>query len=186
MLVHTIGDSHSSWNGLSIQHHLGPRLCYTFGKEPTGCPFDAFSIPDGSLVVFCLGEIDCRCHVHKYQPYESTIDDIVEQYMKSIEVVTAGRNIHRAVFNVVPPVRASECWEHPEYPFRGTDEDRKTYVLHFNRKLKELCPKYGYLFVDVYDKYADEDGFLVRALSDGTLHIGDTQYILEFLHTVNV
>ena len=34
MSIHTIGDSHSynGWNRI-INHHLGPVLCYSFGKE---------------------------------------------------------------------------------------------------------------------------------------------------------
>ena len=34
MSIYTIGDSHScnGWNEI-IQHHLGPVLCYNFGKE---------------------------------------------------------------------------------------------------------------------------------------------------------
>ena len=34
MSIHTIGDSHSDggWNGV-VKHHIGPCLCYSFGKK---------------------------------------------------------------------------------------------------------------------------------------------------------
>jgi hypothetical protein len=34
MTIHTFGDSHSrsGWSGI-MNHHLGPVLCYSFGKE---------------------------------------------------------------------------------------------------------------------------------------------------------
>ena len=79
MSIHTIGDSHSfnGWTGV-INHHLGPVLCYSFGKEKTNrCDIRNFNIKDGDTIIFCLGEIDCRCHVHKHitetQTYKSII-----------------------------------------------------------------------------------------------------------------
>jgi hypothetical protein len=46
MSIHTIGDSHSSngWHGV-INHHLGPVLCYSFGKEKLNrCDIRGFNI----------------------------------------------------------------------------------------------------------------------------------------------
>ena len=68
MSIHTIGDSHSGngWSGI-IQQHLGPVLCHNFGKEKLNrCDIRNFNIKDGDTIVFCLGEIDCRCHIHKH------------------------------------------------------------------------------------------------------------------------
>ena len=50
-----------------------------------------------------------------------------------------------------------------------------------NKKLKEYCVKYNYIFFDVYDKYTDEDGFLNTKLSDGAIHIGDGTFINDFI-----
>ena len=58
-------------------------------------------------------------------------------------------------------------YENTEFPYLGTDEERKMYVLYFNEKLKEKCAEYGYVFFDVYDKYVDVEGFLDEELSDG-------------------
>ena len=52
MSIHTIGDSHSGngWSGI-IQHHLGPVLCYSFGKEKLNrCDIRNFNIKDGDTV----------------------------------------------------------------------------------------------------------------------------------------
>jgi len=147
-------------------------------------------IKDGDTIIFCLGEIDCRCHIHKYvhaTPYQTIIDDIVIRYLNAIRLVVevSQRNLkHVCVYNIVPPIHKDQVVEDPSYPFMGSDEERKDYVLYFNKKLKELCPAYKFVFFDVYDNYTDADGFLRRDLSDGKVHIGDGRYIREFISTL--
>ena len=67
-------------------------------------------------------------------------------------------------------------------PALGTDEDRKNYTLYMNSKIKELCDIRGYVFLDVYDKYIDDKGFLVSELSDNNCHIKNPVFITEFLN----
>ncbi len=69
----------------------------------------------------------------------------------------------------------------PVYPILGTDEERKTYFLYFNEKLKEKCIQYNYIFFDIYNKYCDDEGFLKKELSDNGIHIGNGIYITEFI-----
>jgi hypothetical protein len=190
MSIHTIGDSHSGvgWTGI-IRHHLGATLCYSFGKEKLNrCDIRNFNIKDGDTIVFCLGEIDCRCHIHKHisdtVTYQDIIDNIVTNYFDTIELNVCISRIklkNVCVFNVVPPVQKYTCWNNPEYPFLGTDEERKQYVLYFNKKIKEKCEDKGYVFFNVYDKYIDENGFLRKDLSDGEVHIGNGIHITNFI-----
>ena len=54
MKIHTIGDSHSyfGWSNV-INHHLGPLLCYTFGKEKLKrCDIRNFDLFDDDIVIF--------------------------------------------------------------------------------------------------------------------------------------
>lgn len=185
MVIHTFGDSHSysGWNEIpNLQiHHLGPKLCYSFGRDGL-----TINVQNGDVVIFCLGEIDCRCHVHKYitdsLDYTQIIDAIVDKYFISIaEAVQPFSNIKTCVYNVVPPIEKLNAEENPEYPFLGTDSQRKQYVQYFNKKLKEKAAEYGYIFFDVYDKYTDSNGFLNKQLSDGNVHILDGKYIREFI-----
>lgn len=191
MPIHTIGDSHSynGWSGV-ILHHLGPVLCHSFGKEPLNrCDIRNIGINDGDTIVFCFGEIDCRCHVHKHvtvtKSYQTIIDEIVCNYFEAIKlnVVTSQiQNMKICVYNVVPPVQKHNRKESPEYPFLGTDEERQKYVVYFNVKLKQKCAEYGYIFFDIYRHYVDEYGFLRKDLSDGCVHIGDGVHIRNFIH----
>ena len=86
------------------------------------------------------------------------------------------------VFNIVPPVQKDTVLEDPDYPFLGTDEERKKYVLYFNKKLKEECIKKNYIFFDIYDNYCDENGYLIKDLSDGRVHIRNGVYIKNFIY----
>jgi hypothetical protein len=187
MVIHTVGDSHSrfGWNidGVII-HWLGPKLCYSIGRD--GINLSEFNIKQFDTLVFAFGEIDCRCHVHKFITsditYESIIDRIVEAYFQRIKEATIRlENVNVAIFNVVPPVHRYDTHENPSYPYLGTDEERRSYVLYFNLKLEELSKANGYLFFNVYDKYSDRDGFLRKELSDGNVHISDNRFIKEFL-----
>jgi len=190
MTLHTFGDSHSH-HGFEkikkIHHDLGPLLCYNFPKRFDINKYQS-SIKEGDTVIFCLGEIDCRCHIHKHitcdKSYEVIIDEIVENYFEAIKRNTEGLRV--CVYNVVPAVRKTDTWNNESFPFLGTDEQRKSYVLYFNKKLKEKCLIYKYIFVDIYNKYVDKDGFLDRKLSDGTVHIGDGKFLEEFLFNINI
>ena len=82
MTIHTFGDSHSTngWNNVD-GHHLGPRLCYNFGKKKLEvCDIRVFKkINDGDILIFSFGEIDCRCHVHKHINENNSYQKIIEQ-----------------------------------------------------------------------------------------------------------
>jgi len=195
MSIHTIGDSHSSygWYGV-VKHHVGALLCYSFGKEKFNrCDIRNFNIKDGDSIIFCLGEIDCRCHIHKHitdtTTYQDIINDIVENYFEAIEsnvTISQIKLKNICVYNVVPPIQKYNTIESLEYPYLGTDEERKQYVLYFNKKLKEKCIEKNYLFFDIYDKYIDENGFLRKDLSDGNVHIENGIYITNFINENNV
>jgi hypothetical protein len=190
MSIHTIGDSHSyhGWSGI-ISHHLGPVLCFSFGKKKLNiCDIRNFNIKDNDSIVFCFGEIDCRCHIHKHITdtitYQDIINNIVDNYFEAIELNVSTSQIklkNICVYNVVPPIQKYNTIENTEYPFLGTDEERKKYTLYFNKKLKKKCIENNYIYFDIYDKYIDENGFLKKELSDNTVHINNSLYINNFI-----
>lgn len=193
MTIHTFGDSHSAngWSPYQVKiHHIGALLCYSFGKEKLNrINIRNFrGVRNNDTLIFCLGEIDCRCHIHKHvsetNTYQSIIDAIVSNYMDAIELNIRESRLsfkHVCVFNVVPPIQKHNTDENPEYPYLGSDEERKTYVTYFNSKLKEKCKDYNFIFFDVYEKYADENGYLRKDLSDDNVHIRDGRYLTEFI-----
>ena len=204
MNIHIIGDSHAhnGWEMIDryqlqlYMNNIGPKLCYSFGRDKLNClNIKKYNVENNGIVIFCFGEIDCRCHINKHvtkeRTYQMIIDDIVENYFKAIEEnVKQYDNLYIAVFNVVPPVEKYNTVEYEEFPFLGSDEERKSYVLYFNKKLEEYCNKYNYFFFNVYDKYCDSNGFLNKELSDSNVHILNPVYMkfmLElFLYNISM
>jgi hypothetical protein len=189
MAIHTFGDSHSynGWGGITnIQnHHLGPRLCFSIGRDGINIK-EGYNVNNGDTVIFCFGEIDCRCHIHAHitesMDYKKIIDTIVTNYFIQIQIaVNTFDKLKIVIYNVIPPIQKHNTFENKSYPYLGTDEERKSYVLYFNEKLKQTCFEYKFLFFDVYNKYIDSNGFLNRSLSDGNVHIRDGVYIKDFV-----
>ena len=198
MTIHTIGDSHSSneisgWGDCDniISHHIGPTLCYSFGKENIKrCDISNFNIKDNDTIIFCFGEIDCRCHIHKHitsiKSYTMIIDEIINNYIDAIKINVEKCNVklkNICIYNVVPTVQRYNTNENPEYPYLGSDEERKKYVLYFNKCLKEKCIENNWIFFDVYNSYIDNNGYLNKQLSDGNVHIKNGFFIKNFIDT---
>jgi len=197
MPIHTFGDSHASiihsgWKDCSNikAHHLGPILCYSFGKENLNrCNIGKFDIKDNDSVVFCFGEIDCRCHIHKHitnvKSYKMIIDEIVHNYIHAIKINLKNCEVklkNICIYNVVPPVQKYNTIENSEYPYLGSDEERKNYVLYFNMCLKEKCEENNWIFFDVYNSYCDNNGYLSKKLSDRNVHIKNGIFIKKFIN----
>lgn len=201
MTIHTFGDSHSRTDGVAgwdfcddvISHWLGAILCYSFGRDKLKrCNInkDEYNLKDGDTVVFSFGEIDCRCQIHKYitqdNSYQKIIDEIINGYESAIKTNLDNCKINLknvCIHNVVPTVEKYNTYENPDYPYLGSDQERKNYVIYFNKCLKDICQKNDWIFIDVYTYYSDENGFLNKSLSDGNVHIKDGKYLKEFVNT---
>jgi hypothetical protein len=179
-MLHTLGDSHCWHSWLKIPdvkvHLIGPMTMHSFGLSK---PIVTMGIPEQDTVVYCWGEIDCRCHVHKYPPYNDCIDTLVANY---IEAIKKNQITHpnALIFNIPPPPRRGkviEEKENPGFPFLGTDRERLNYVKYMNKKLKET----GYKIVDIYKNVSDCEGFLNPEQSDDQVHISDEKPIVEWL-----
>ena len=83
---------------------------------------------------------------------------------------------------MVPPVQKCNISQNEIYPHLGTDEERKKYVLYFNKILKNECNKNKWIFFDVYNFYIDNNGYLNKKLSDGNVHIKDGIYLEQFIN----
>lgn len=203
-MIHTIGDSHSStvhsgWKHCKniIPHHIGPVLCYSFGKEPLS-RFDISkvdNINDGDTLVFCFGEVDCRNHVNKQVikqnvSYKVIIDELILDYVSGIKTVVdaLGKKLKNiCIYNCIPTIkeetRKKLNWNGHPFPCEGSSEDRKIYTLYFNEKAKQICKDNQFIFFDIFDKIIDNNGYLKSELSDGNSHLLDGKALNEFIDT---
>ena len=199
MVIHTFGDSHSNAGWLQIPniniHYLGPKLCYSIGRDGINIK-DGYNVNNNDIVIFCFGEIDCRCQVNKRITesvnYKQIIDNIVDNYFIKIKNAVDNFDYLQTVIynvvppvekdkNVVPPVEKDKNVENPDYPYLGTDEERKSYVIYFNERLHQKCIEHKFIYFNVYDKYIDCNGYLTKELSDDNVHIKDSIYMVEFI-----
>jgi hypothetical protein len=196
MTIHTVGDSHARFGWSAIPgvsaNHIGAILCHSFGREGRGrVDIRGLGLRDGDSVIFCMGEIDSRCHVNRQSErqgvsFRDIIDALVEAYMIAIADNVAGLDVSLrcvGVYNIVPSVEFHTVVQHanPDFPQVGTDEERREYVMYFNYRLRVECAKRGFLFVDVFAPYADARGFLRKEYSDDSVHIADPCHIMAFL-----
>jgi len=212
MAIHTFGDSHAGetcqsdinigfgdnckkngWPEGVKHHHMGAVICNSFGTKGFELvDVSKFDLEDGDTLVFSFGEIDCRCHVYKHvnesQTYKDVIDRLINNYFNAIKVNLDKLKVNLknvCVYNVPPPSRESDC-PGIDTPYVGSDEERKLAYLYFNKSLNEKCQEHKYIFIDIYDKYTNEDGFIIRDITDGWVHIKDGIHIHEFLEKHNI
>jgi lysophospholipase L1-like esterase len=199
MTIHAFGDSHASygWNSIDPKisiHCIYGKICYSIGRDGIDkfnikdlsvtdlnvpithneCTIDP--VKDGDIVLFSAGEIDCRCHIDKYitneNSYENIINNMIEKYFDLIqENIKQYNDLTVLIYNVLPPLRKIYSSYFNSLDIVANDDDRKTYVLYFNKTLKEYCLKYNYLFVDIYDEVCDSEGFLNKDICDYMCHI---------------
>lgn len=191
MKIFVIGDSHAYNGWQNIQNslpgvyvhirHLGPKLMYSL--KTTDLEFvRREKINQGDILVFCFGEIDARCHIHKYEDAPSVISNMVKQYLNIIRDIVFGLpKIQVCLYFVPPAVHSEGLYNNPEYPYVGTDEDRKKYVISINDRLNQMSKEFGYIFIDLTRDYTDDDGFLRKELSDGGPHIKETKPLINFI-----
>lgn len=215
MGIHTFGDSHAGETGqadvniglsgfsdkcksngwpLSVKHHhLGAVICNSFGTKGLKLvDVSNFDLKEGDTLVFSFGEIDCRCHVYKHvsesKTYKDVIDRLINNYFNAIKANLDRLKVNLknvCVYNIPPPSKKHDCPE-IDTPYVGTDEERRLAYLYFNKLLNEKCQEHKYIFIDIYDKYTNEEGFIIRDITDGWVHIEDGTHLQEFLKRNNI
>ena len=193
--IHTFWDSHAvfAWNKILskklhiVTHTLWPKLMYSVWRDWLNLldiSKPEYWVKDWDNIVFCFGEIDCRCHIHKYQLkwVKNVIESMIDSYMETIvDNVSLFRKLKVYVYNVVPP--ASNSWRDndPDFPFLWSDNDRLWYVMRMNNQIKSRCEDLGFTYVDIFDQYSDIENMLDERYSDGHVHIKNPKYLQQFL-----
>ena len=189
MTIHTFGDAncYCGWHGVN-SHYIGPEFCYSFGRRNLS-KYDImkYDVKRGDTIVLCFGERDCKYFIHQHiketrLTYQQIIDDTVEKYFETIHLKITYAQIelkHVCIYNVIPPVYRDNTFDSCFYEM-PSNEEKKKYTLYFNKKLKEKCDEYGFIFFDIYDKYVNMDGYLDANLSDNRNYIKNGKYINEF------
>lgn len=151
----------------------GPMTMYGVGRDR---PNYIDEIPDDeAVVILAWGEVDCRCFIHDHQPAMEEIERVVAAYLDAVRAMQRP-GISIMLFNIVPPPKSENCFETYDgkgFPFVGSNEQRLSYVKKMNEELK----KSEFPVIDVYDHYADEEGFM----RDGNVHVTEPAPLIEWM-----
>jgi hypothetical protein len=198
-MLYIFGDSHAEFNFKNLKHfHENLRhysiTMHRIGRDNTIINFDKSYNSIDNIFILCYGEVDCRCYIKKQlllnDKLSSTeiIHKLVDAYFATIK-----NNINEykkiIICSVTPPQSQAkyEMLNGPithEFPFVGSDEERVEYTKYMNTYISQKCQEHDYLFFDIYDHYANEDGILNWDLSDKICHIAKNEFILDKLEEI--
>lgn len=197
--VHIFGDSHhGTLQGCELKdnsihvgyYNLSPMTMYqaTLVKKDFFTPLTELK----GLLIFCFGEIDTRCLIHnqiheKGRQEDEVINTLADSFIDNM------LSIHYpiAIMSVVPPIKFyGENYDfeimHKGFPFSGSDEDRSRYTRKLNARLQERCKEKNVIYINVYDAYKDEEGFLRKEDSDGAVHIRNKSKAFKIIKELNL
>jgi hypothetical protein len=124
--------------------------------------------------MFVFGEIDCRHHIYmQYQRHKEQvdIDELVTQTITNYgEVIKSiqSKNFITSVLSVVP---AAPDLLDSDLPSSGSPQIRADIHALFNKKLQEFCQENECMYIDVYSKTCDQDGFMLQKYAADKTHL---------------
>ena len=197
--LHTFGDgfSREPWINICKDHnikinHIDSLSCYSFGNKDLkriNISDPKYNINEGDFVCFSLGEIDCRCYIHKFiheRDYKDIIIELVEKYMRAINInKNLLKNINICVLSLPPVLKKIKHFKNKNFPFVGSDEVRRAFTCFFNENLRKMCKKYNFIYINIYKNYLGKNKFLdekYKNEEEGNVYIKDPEILLQELH----
>ena len=185
--LYVFGDSHSDWpysifkkvNSRVILHNHSTHAKTLHGATRFGKRFVNFKrakVKDNSIVMINFGEIDSRSHLHrfKHKGLYKEMRRLVLAYEKLIlENLELVPNVHIWIGGLVPTT------EYCKFSPMGKSYERLLYSRLLNEEIHRMAIRNGFFYIDNYEDYADENGFLNMSISDGSVHIRNDQFTLK-------
>lgn len=186
LLIHIIGDSHVlvfKNKRLFIAHHIGPATMHNLNKETSSTQsneklFDVINKIDTKrdVVMLVFGEIDCRIHI--YYQYEKqnkklTIAELIDRTISNYGYILEKIKLMGIRFCVygIPALGTQENYYN--YPFYGTPQMRSKIYKEFNNRLKIFCRENNYIYIDIYPKVSDNNGFILKEYMADEVHLNE-------------
>lgn len=116
----------------------------------------------GSDILLAYGEVDVREHIHKHRKNGTVqaVLDVINRYEEFIKTLSVGKCI---LFGTLPYTRKF----HSARPSSGDYGCYYTIApVIWNGALAELCQKNGWHYIDLYEKFIDNEHFLLDEFSE--------------------
>ena len=171
MKVYAFGDSHAGKFGGSDKFVLvGPPAPTAYGLANEHSRSESilllramlWHVKPEDVILFVLGEIDCRIHIHRQsvesgESYQRICQQTVDRYGRIVKAVRDDNDVNVAVLDVPPAVAQGNEYGYEHY---GTRDQRALIALTFNAELEFWCEDNGICFVSIYDDIVDYRGWL--------------------------
>ena len=180
--LYAVGDSHAKFNFEAAPEfrvrHLGAVTMHRIARDGRAAvSLKPLGVLRGDVVVWCLGEIDVRCHLIKQrdlqrEPVESLADSLARRFLRSVAAIEGEiGGVHTLVLAVIPQLDRDD---NPEYTRVGTFAERAEARRLLNAALQKHCREEGFAFFDPYEGFVNPDDSLKLELSDYVVHAGPT------------
>jgi len=199
-MIHIFGDSHADFcfrnlNHEHKNHFIRSITMHRIGRDQFGgIDFAKYDIQDGDMVIYQVGEVDCRCHIYRQlqtgRPLDIITSELIDNFIASIKLNNSRYKSLKIIICCIPPPICKDYYESihgpvtHEFPFLGSDEMRSYYTIRMNKLLKDACIENNMTFLDYYEKYTNEHNLLRVELSDNICHIRENQMILTVLDEI--
>ena len=192
-MIYTFGDSHARKNfentNLPITNCSENSITmHRIGRDKIFPYYSKVEHSSENIFIFSIGEVDCRCHIGKQMRLGRDFNEICETLIKNyIEAIKQNFTLYKFIILcfIVPPKNREEYEKkYNDFPFIGTDEERIMITKKMNLLLKREAMKNGYIFLDCYDYYKNNEGTLSTELSDDNVHVGNNSKIIEKLKEI--
>jgi hypothetical protein len=184
-IIRVIGDSHAHvfrgkwpfvvyWIGPATAYNLNNPVSKTFPVQKISAVLKKFRKNEHILLTF--GEIDCRNHIYKqYLKNEDkvSLDQVISSVIHNYgEVIKSMRQsgFNTAVLSVAPAASVVINTD-VDYPSVGSPEERSVVTRTFNKQLEEFCLANDCMYIDVYTKTCDKNGWILREYAYDTAHL---------------
>jgi hypothetical protein len=183
-LIQVAGDSHIfTFKNKKpfIVHFMGSATMYNLCRKESSTKSNQklFDLANRinkkkDVLMLVFGEIDCRIHI--YYQYEKNnrkyaISELIEKTILNYgKVLKALRlmNVRFCVYGIPPASRQANIYN---FPFYATEEMRYKINKEFNDALREFCSINGYIYLDIYSEFSDENGFTLKEYLYDEVHL---------------
>lgn len=180
--MHIIGESHAMLYDCYRPIYLDSTTMHRVGRDGVHkliVDFGSRFPNSGDWLIFVVGEVDCRCHIDRQikehgRDEHEVISTLVTKYINALVQYRKDSGVYVGVRGVVPPLEYGihTC---TKAPIRGAYKDRLRYRLSLNKELEAQCQEHNILFVPSPKWAEKEDGSMKMELSDGIIHIANTE-----------
>ena len=129
------------------------------------------------IIILSLGEIDIRNHiVYQSNKQKRHIDELLEELVSNYEkTILLNKALYKKLYIIIsliiPPANIN--YKVTRLPYVGSIEERIYATQKINKKLIDMCKRNNFYYIDTYQDYANNLGYLPYELSDGGVHLNN-------------